>query len=72
LRKQLDQQTGLILIDAFSFAGRRYARMTPEVMKRLGLFQPSPGTFLISGSSNDRQWFNAWGSIMRFVHTLTT
>lgn len=37
VREQLDKQIGPILMDAFPFAGRRCARMTDAVMKRVGL-----------------------------------
>jgi len=37
VRKQLDEQIGPILLDAFPFAGRRCERLTTAVMKRLGL-----------------------------------
>ena len=36
VRKQLDEQIGPILLDAFPFAGRRCERLTSAVMKRLG------------------------------------
>lgn len=36
VRKQLDEQIGPILLDAFPFAGRRCGRLTTAVMKRLG------------------------------------
>ena len=36
LRKQLDEQIGPVLLDAFPFAGRRCERLTGAVMKRLG------------------------------------
>ncbi len=36
VRKQLDEQIGPILLDAFPFAGRRCERLTTAVMKRLG------------------------------------
>lgn len=36
VRKQLDEQIGPILLDAFPFAGRRCDRLTTAVMKRLG------------------------------------
>ncbi|GAU82767.1 RNA polymerase sigma factor [Bosea sp. BIWAKO-01] len=36
LRKQLDEQIGPVLLDAFPFAGRRCERLTDAVMKRLG------------------------------------
>lgn len=36
LRKQLDEQIGPVLLDAFPFAGRRCERLTAAVMKRLG------------------------------------
>lgn len=37
LRKALDDQIGPVLLEAFPFAGRRCARLTAAVMKRLGL-----------------------------------
>ncbi|KQW55097.1 RNA polymerase sigma factor [Ensifer sp. Root127] len=37
VRKQLHEQIGPVLLDAFPFAGRRCARLTAAVMKRLGL-----------------------------------
>ena len=37
VRKQLDEQIGPILLNAFPFAGRRCERLTTAVMKRLGL-----------------------------------
>jgi RNA polymerase sigma-70 factor (ECF subfamily) len=37
VRKQLDEQIGPIMLDAFPFAGRRCERLTNAVMKRLGL-----------------------------------
>lgn len=37
VREQLDKQIGPVLMDAFPFAGRRCARMTEGVMKRIGL-----------------------------------
>jgi RNA polymerase sigma-70 factor (ECF subfamily) len=37
IRKQLDEQIGPILLDAFPFAGRRCERLTAAVLKRLGL-----------------------------------
>jgi RNA polymerase sigma-70 factor (ECF subfamily) len=36
VRKQLDEQIGPVLLDAFPFAGRRCERLTAAVMKRLG------------------------------------
>lgn len=36
LRKQLDEQIGPVLLDAFPFAGRRCERLTAAVMQRLG------------------------------------
>jgi RNA polymerase sigma-70 factor (ECF subfamily) len=36
VRKQLDDQIGPVLLDAFPFAGRRCQRLTAAVMKRLG------------------------------------
>jgi RNA polymerase sigma-70 factor (ECF subfamily) len=36
VREQLDKQIGPVLMDAFPFAGRRCARMTDAVMKRIG------------------------------------
>ncbi len=39
LRKQLDEQIGPVLLDAFPFAGQRCERLTSTVMKRLGLPQ---------------------------------
>jgi RNA polymerase sigma-70 factor, ECF subfamily len=36
VREQLDKQIGPVLMDAFSFAGRRCERLTESVMKRLG------------------------------------
>lgn len=36
VREQLDKQIGPVLMDAFPFAGRRCARLTDAVMKRLG------------------------------------
>jgi RNA polymerase sigma-70 factor (ECF subfamily) len=37
VRKQLDEQIGPVLLDAFPFAGRRCERLTVAVLKRLGL-----------------------------------
>ncbi|MGH6806994.1 MAG: RNA polymerase sigma factor [Ensifer adhaerens] len=37
VRKQLHEQIGPVLLDAFPFAGRRCARLTTAVMGRLGL-----------------------------------
>lgn len=37
VREQLDKQIGPVLMEAFPFAGRRCARVTDAVMKRLGL-----------------------------------
>jgi RNA polymerase sigma-70 factor (ECF subfamily) len=37
VRKQLDEQIGPIMLDAFPFAGRRCERLTSAVMKRLDL-----------------------------------
>lgn len=37
VRKQLDEQIGPVLLDAFPFAGRRCERLTSAVMQRLGL-----------------------------------
>jgi RNA polymerase sigma-70 factor (ECF subfamily) len=37
VRKQLDEQIGPVLLDAFPFAGRRCERLTAAVMERLGL-----------------------------------
>ncbi len=37
VRKQLHEQIGPVLLDAFPFAGRRCARLTAAVMQRLGL-----------------------------------
>ena len=37
VREQLDKQIGPVLMDAFPFAGRRCARMTDAVMKRIGV-----------------------------------
>jgi RNA polymerase sigma-70 factor (ECF subfamily) len=37
VRKEIDEQIGPIMLDAFPFAGRRCARLTGAVMKRLGL-----------------------------------
>lgn len=37
VRKQLDEQIGPVLLDAFPFAGRRCERLTVAVMKRLAL-----------------------------------
>ena len=39
VRKELDQQIGPVLLDAFPFAGRRCERLAAAVMKRLGLPQ---------------------------------
>lgn len=39
LRKQLDEQIGPVLLDAFPFAGQRCERLTSAVMKRFGLPQ---------------------------------
>lgn len=36
LRRQLDEQIGPVLLDAFPFAGRRCERLTAAVMQRLG------------------------------------
>lgn len=36
VRKQIDEQIGPIMLDAFPFAGRRCERLTTAVMKRLG------------------------------------
>ena len=36
VRKQLDEQIGPIMLDAFPFAGRRCERLTTAVLKRLG------------------------------------
>ena len=37
VRKQIDEQIGPIMLDAFPFAGRRCERLTTAVMKRLGI-----------------------------------
>lgn len=37
VRKQLDEQIGPVLLDAFPFAGRRCDRLSTALMKRLGL-----------------------------------
>ncbi|WP_293807564.1 RNA polymerase sigma factor [uncultured Bosea sp.] len=37
VRKELEQQIGPVLLDAFPFAGRRCERLTAAVMQRLGL-----------------------------------
>ena len=37
VRKQLNEQIGPIMLDAFPFAGRRCERLTSAVVKRLGL-----------------------------------
>ncbi|ATU95678.1 RNA polymerase sigma factor [Phyllobacterium zundukense] len=37
IRKQLDDQIGPVLLDAFPFAGKRCKRLTTAVMKRVGL-----------------------------------
>jgi RNA polymerase sigma-70 factor (ECF subfamily) len=37
VREQLDAQIGPVLMEAFPFAGRRCARVTDAVMRRLGL-----------------------------------
>jgi len=37
LRKEIDQQIGPVLMDAFPFAGRRCERLSEAVMRRLGL-----------------------------------
>lgn len=39
VRKQLDEQIGPVLMDAFPFAGHRCERLTTAVMKRLGFPQ---------------------------------
>lgn len=39
VRKQLDDQIGPVLLDAFPFAGQRCERLTAAVMKRLGFPQ---------------------------------
>lgn len=39
VRKQLDEQIGPVLMDAFPFAGQRCERLTTAVMKRLGFLQ---------------------------------
>lgn len=39
VRKQLDEQIGPMLLDAFPFAGQRCERLTTAVMKRLGFPQ---------------------------------
>lgn len=39
VRRQLDEQIGPVLMDAFPFAGRRCERLTAAVLKRLGLPQ---------------------------------
>jgi RNA polymerase sigma-70 factor (ECF subfamily) len=39
VRKQIDEQIGPIMLDAFPFAGKRCERLTSAVMKRLGLPQ---------------------------------
>jgi RNA polymerase sigma-70 factor, ECF subfamily len=36
VRKQLDEQIGPVLLDAFPFAGRRCERLTAAIMQRLG------------------------------------
>lgn len=36
VRKQIDEQIGPIMLDAFPFAGKRCERLTSAVMKRLG------------------------------------
>ncbi len=36
LRERIDEQIGVVLLDAFPFAGRRCERMTRAVMRRLG------------------------------------
>jgi RNA polymerase sigma-70 factor (ECF subfamily) len=42
VRKQLDQQIGPVLMDAFPFAGRRCERLTSAVMRRLELRDLTP------------------------------
>lgn len=37
VRKELEQQIGPVLLDAFPFAGRRCERLTAAVMERLGI-----------------------------------
>lgn len=37
LRDQLESEIGPVLLDAFPFAGRRCARVTDAVLRRLGL-----------------------------------
>ncbi|KRE01292.1 RNA polymerase subunit sigma [Bosea sp. Root670] len=37
VRKELEQQIGPVLLDAFPFAGRRCERLTAAVMQRLGI-----------------------------------
>ncbi|MFC3207895.1 RNA polymerase sigma factor [Aquamicrobium soli] len=37
IRRQLDEQIGPVLLDAFPFAGQRCERLTVAVLKRLGL-----------------------------------
>ncbi|WP_288194564.1 RNA polymerase sigma factor [uncultured Phyllobacterium sp.] len=39
VRKQLDDQIGPVLMDAFPFAGQRCARLTAAVMKQLGFIE---------------------------------
>jgi len=39
VRDQLDKQIGLVLMDAFPFAGHRCEKMIEAVMKRLGLVE---------------------------------
>lgn len=39
VRKELDEQIGPVLMDAFPFAGQRCERLTKAVMKRLGFLQ---------------------------------
>ena len=39
VRKELDEQIGPVLMDAFPFAGQRCERLTTAVMKRLGFLQ---------------------------------
>lgn len=39
VRKQIDEQIGPVMLDAFPFAGKRCDRLTTAVMKRLGLPQ---------------------------------
>lgn len=40
LRRELEAQIGPLLLDAFPFAGRRCARLTTNVLEKMGFREP--------------------------------